>query len=72
MYEEPQRVVYEEPRPPEPPPAPANAARMAGLSRDGSRRGAARVGVWLQHVQYDPAEVEGRNQIRVGGGDEWM
>ncbi|KAF2814203.1 uncharacterized protein BDZ99DRAFT_380896 [Mytilinidion resinicola] len=67
---------YEEPiaiprPPPEPEPAPPNAARMAGLAKDGSRRGAARVNVWLQHVQYDPAEVEGRGSISVGGGDDW-
>lgn len=36
---------------------------MAGLSRDGTRRGAARVGTWLQYVENDPAEVEGRNSV---------
>lgn len=58
---------------PEPGPerAPANAAVMAGLARDGSRRGAARVGGWLQHVEFgsDPAEVDGRRAR--GVGEEW-
>jgi ariadne-1 len=40
---------------------PPTASQMAGLSRDGSRRGAARVGTWLQHIQHDPAEVEVRS-----------
>ncbi|KAF2176633.1 hypothetical protein K469DRAFT_399505 [Zopfia rhizophila CBS 207.26] len=37
--------------------APATASTMAGLSRDGSRRGAGRVGTWLQHVQLDTEAV---------------
>ena len=49
--------MEEEPEP-VPEPAPVNAAVMAGLAKDGSRRGAARVGPWLQHVELDPAELE--------------
>ncbi|KAF2200932.1 hypothetical protein GQ43DRAFT_372674 [Delitschia confertaspora ATCC 74209] len=36
------------------------ASTMAGLSRDGRRVGAGRVGTWLQHVQMDADAVEGR------------
>jgi len=36
-----------------------NAAVM-WPGEDGSRRGAARVGPWLQHVELDPAELEVR------------
>ena len=53
-----------------PPPPPPTESQMAGLSRDGSRRGANRVGTWLQHVELDPAEVEGRAS-RVVELDEW-
>ncbi|KAF2843607.1 hypothetical protein M501DRAFT_105509 [Patellaria atrata CBS 101060] len=36
-----------------------SSSTMAGLSRDGSRTGAARVGLWARHVLDDPAEGEG-------------
>lgn len=55
-----ERVQVEEEPEPAPEPAPVNAAVMAGLAKDGSRRGAARVGPWLQHVELDPAELEVR------------
>lgn len=55
-----ERVQVEEETEPAPEPAPVNAAVMAGLAKDGSRRGAARVGPWLQHVELDPAELEAR------------
>jgi hypothetical protein len=35
------------------PPATVTASTMAGLSRDGTRRGANRVGTWLSHVELD-------------------
>lgn len=35
------------------PPAPVTASTMAGLSRDGTKRGANRVGTWLNHVRID-------------------
>ncbi len=34
------------------------ASTMAGLAPDGSRRGADRVGGWLQHVEEDPNEPD--------------
>lgn len=34
-------------------PPPAAASAMAGLSKDGSKRGANRVGTWLSHIQVD-------------------
>ncbi|KAF2024486.1 hypothetical protein EK21DRAFT_78632 [Setomelanomma holmii] len=45
------RVVRETPAPARPSTAAASA--MAGLSRDGTKRGANRVGTWLSHVQVD-------------------
>jgi hypothetical protein len=30
---------------------------MAGLSRDGTKRGANRVGTWLSHVQVDEEAI---------------
>jgi ariadne-1 len=52
-------------------PARVTASTMAGLSRDGSRRGANRVGTWLQHVQFDRDAVEGRDDIRDIDIEEW-
>ncbi|ORX97238.1 hypothetical protein BCR34DRAFT_497048 [Clohesyomyces aquaticus] len=37
--------------------ADVRASTMAGLSRDGTKRGANRVGTWLQHVQLDSEAV---------------
>lgn len=48
-------LVREAPRP-----SPARivtASTMAGLSRDGTKRGANRVGTWLSHVEVDPDAV---------------
>ncbi|KAF2000115.1 hypothetical protein P154DRAFT_209379 [Amniculicola lignicola CBS 123094] len=53
------RIIREPVRPP-PQPRPATnvtASTMAGLSRDGTRRGANRVGTWLHHVEVDPEAV---------------
>lgn len=36
---------------------PAAASAMAGLSRDGTKRGANRVGTWLSHVQVDEEAI---------------
>lgn len=46
------RSTREAPVPTRPQPA-AAASAMAGLSRDGSKRGQNRVGTWLSHVQVD-------------------
>jgi hypothetical protein len=47
----------------EPPRAPTlpklvRASTMAGLSRDGSKRGANRVGTWLSHVEVDHEAIQ--------------
>lgn len=49
------RVLREVPRA-----APRNvtASTMAGLSRDGSKRGANRVGTWLSHVELDNEAIQ--------------
>lgn len=49
------RVLREAPRT-----APRNvtASTMAGLSRDGSKRGANRVGTWLSHVEVDNEAIQ--------------
>ncbi|KAF2872004.1 hypothetical protein BDV95DRAFT_31405 [Massariosphaeria phaeospora] len=52
------RSVREAARPLAHPPAPTTASRMAGLSLDGSKRGANRVGTWLNHVEVDPNAIE--------------
>ncbi|KAF2743100.1 hypothetical protein M011DRAFT_246368 [Sporormia fimetaria CBS 119925] len=39
-------------------PALVRASTMAGLSRDGSKRGANRVGTWLSHVQVDHEAIQ--------------
>lgn len=49
------RVVREAPAPARPTRAAASA--MAGLSRDGTKRGANRVGTWLSHVQVDEEAI---------------
>ncbi|KAF2473165.1 uncharacterized protein BDR25DRAFT_129275 [Lindgomyces ingoldianus] len=51
------RVVRESVRS-SPAAADVRASTMAGLSRDGTRRGANRVGTWLQHVQLDREAVD--------------
>lgn len=50
---------------------PVTASTMAGLSRDGTRRGANRVGTWLQHVELDYDAVDGRGDSRVVEIDDW-
>jgi len=47
------------------------ASTMAGLSRDGTRRGAGRVGTWLQHVELDFDAVDGRGESRTVEIDDW-
>ncbi|PSN67268.1 hypothetical protein BS50DRAFT_493300 [Corynespora cassiicola Philippines] len=48
------RLVREPARAPAPRPvAVVTASTMAGLSRDGTKRGANRVGTWLNHVEVD-------------------
>jgi ariadne-1 len=62
------RPVREVPAPiPAPPAAPASA--MAGLSTDGTKRGANRVGTWLNHVQVDPEAIN--TQARDVEVDDW-
>lgn len=48
------------PRPAAAPPKPAKvrSSTMAGLSSDGSKRGANRVGTWLSHVQTDYEAIQ--------------
>jgi hypothetical protein len=60
------RIVREAPAP-APPAAPASA--MAGLSSDGTKRGANRVGTWLNHVQVDPEAIN--TQARGVEVDDW-
>lgn len=44
---------------PAPAPVPAAAASaMAGLSKDGRKVGANRVGTWLSHIQVDPEAID--------------
>ncbi|KAF2267906.1 hypothetical protein CC78DRAFT_31971 [Lojkania enalia] len=38
-------------------PAPVTASTMAGLSRDGTKRGANRVGTWLNHIELDAEAI---------------
>ncbi|KAF2644580.1 hypothetical protein P280DRAFT_369890, partial [Massarina eburnea CBS 473.64] len=54
------RFVREPQRqPPAAPVAPSvKASIMAGLSRDGTKRGANRVGTWLSHVEVDNEAIE--------------
>lgn len=53
------RVVAAQPRQaaPAPAPRPACASAMAGLSKDGRKIGANRVGTWLTHVQVDSEAI---------------
>lgn len=52
------RVTREAPAPARPTaPRVVTASAMAGLSRDGTKRGANRVGTWLSHVQVDPEAI---------------
>jgi ariadne-1 len=62
--------VREPPRAPAPQSTPAvQASLMAGLSRDGTRRGANRVGTWLNHVQVDHDAIHtARKDVEV---DDW-
>jgi ariadne-1 len=64
------RTVRESLRPPPRPTGPAKASTMAGLSRDGNRRGMGRVGTWLQHVERDDDAIEGRTPREVEV-DDW-
>lgn len=48
--------VRESPRAVRAPPT-VTASTMAGLSRDGTRRGANRVGTWLNHIEVDPDAI---------------
>jgi hypothetical protein len=52
-------------------PSRVTASTMAGLSRDGTRRGANRVGTWLQHVELDREAVEGADDARAVEIDDW-
>jgi hypothetical protein len=52
------------------PPKPVRASKMAGLSLDGSKRGANRVGTWLSHVQVDHEAVQ--TAPRHVDVDEWI
>lgn len=65
------RVVREVARPQQiaSPARSVTASTMAGLSRDGSKRGANRVGTWLSHVVLD-AEAVG-SAPRGVEVDEW-
>lgn len=51
------RSVRETPVSVRPPPAPAAASTMAGLSKDGRKVGANRVGTWLSHIQVDAEAI---------------
>ncbi|KAF2115927.1 hypothetical protein BDV96DRAFT_492449 [Lophiotrema nucula] len=51
------RVVREAARPSRPA-APVTASTMAGLSKDGRKVGANRVGTWLNHIQVDADAIE--------------
>jgi ariadne-1 len=55
---------------PAPAPVPAAAASaMAGLSKDGRKVGANRVGTWLSHIQVDPEAIDtAPRNVEV---DEW-
>lgn len=46
-----------------------SSSTMAGLSRDGTKRGANRVGTWLNHVQLDPEAII--TQARGVEVDDW-
>jgi ariadne-1 len=50
-------------------PSTAAASAMAGLSRDGSKRGQNRVGTWLSHVSVDEEAIH--TQARDVEVDEW-
>ncbi|EUC35128.1 hypothetical protein COCCADRAFT_35351 [Bipolaris zeicola 26-R-13] len=51
------------------PPAVVTSSVMAGLSKDGKKVGANRVGTWLNHVQIDPeATVTAAENVEV---DDW-
>jgi ariadne-1 len=67
-YSASRRVVREAPASVHAPPA-AAASAMAGLSSDGTKRGANRVGTWLNHVQIDPEAIN--TQERGVEVDEW-
>jgi hypothetical protein len=49
--------------------ATVRASKMAGLSLDGSKRGANRVGTWLNHVQVDHEAI--RTAPRGVEVDDW-
>jgi ariadne-1 len=50
-------------------PSTAAASAMAGLSRDGTKRGANRVGTWLSHVSIDEDAIHtAARDVEV---DEW-
>jgi ariadne-1 len=51
------RTERQAPPPPATRPSTAAASAMAGLSRDGSKRGQNRVGTWLSHVSVDDEAI---------------
>jgi ariadne-1 len=64
------RVVREAPAPaPRREPTAAPSSAMAGLSLDGTKRGANRVGTWLSHVQVDPEAIN--TQAKDVEVDDW-
>lgn len=50
-------TVRETPRTVQPAPPLVAASAMAGLSKDGSKRGQNRVGTWLSHIQVDTEAI---------------